>query len=165
MDWYLVQTKPRQEWRALENLERQRYRCYLPTLTAERIRYGKHCVVVEPMFSRYLFIELDDSGCGLSWSPIRSTKGVSRLVTFGEQAAKVDDALVSALRARAEAEAGQPRRLFLPGELVRLTGGAFQGIEAVYQMDDGEQRAMVLIELLSRPVRVVVPLRQLGKVG
>ena len=40
MHWYLVHTKPRQEGLALENLERQGYECYLPTLPSEKLRQG-----------------------------------------------------------------------------------------------------------------------------
>jgi transcriptional antiterminator RfaH len=46
--------------------------------------------------------------------------------------------------------------MFRPGERVRLTETPFAGIQGVYQMADGEQRAMVLIELLSKPVTVRV---------
>lgn len=163
MNWYLIHTKPRQETRALENLERQGYDCYLPMLKVERLRRGKPCTVVEPMFARYLFIELGDSSTCQSWAPIRSTKGVSRLVMFGGHAAKVDEALISALRESGETEAGYAERLFAPGERVCMADGAFSGIEAIYQMDDGDQRAMVLIELLSRPVQVAVPIATLRK--
>ena len=38
MHWYLIHTKPRQELRALENLERQGYECYLPLLPTEKIQ-------------------------------------------------------------------------------------------------------------------------------
>lgn len=164
MDWYVIYTKPRQEERALENLERQGYDCYLPTLAVERIRRGKQCVMVEPMFARYLFIHLDDGGEGKSWTPIRSTKGVSRLVTFGGQAARVEKELISTLRCRSETEIACPQRSFASGERVQMIEGAFADIEAIYQMDDGEQRAMVLIELLSRPVRMTVPVVQLRRI-
>ena len=50
----------------------------------------------------------------------------------------------------------KPVRLFEPGERVRLTEGPFSGIEGIYQMPDGEQRVVVLIELLSREVSVRV---------
>ena len=43
--WYVVHTKPRQEDKALLNLERQGYRCYLPRLTVEKIRRGKFAQV------------------------------------------------------------------------------------------------------------------------
>ena len=83
MYWYLIYTKPRQEQRALLNLEQQGYECYLPLHAAEKLQRGKLSVVEEPLFPRYLFIQLDTSQTGKSWGPIRSTKGVSHLVAFG----------------------------------------------------------------------------------
>jgi transcriptional antiterminator RfaH len=35
-----------------------------------------------------------------------------------------------------------------------VTKGAFAGIEAVYQMTDGEKRVMVLINILSKSVKL-----------
>ena len=64
----------------------------------ERIRRRKAEIATELKFPRYLFIRLDSSDQGKSWSPIRSTFGVSQLVHFGAKAAKVDDALVELLR-------------------------------------------------------------------
>jgi transcriptional antiterminator RfaH len=163
--WYVIHTKPRQEQRALLNLRQQGFECLLPTLAVERIKQGVLSVAVEPLFPRYLFIQLSDGPESQSWSPIRSTKGVSRLVTFGGEAAKVADHLIETLRAHAANEDVQPKRLFTPGERVQMTEGPFAGIEGVYQMADGESRAMVLIELLCRPTRLDVPLGQLRKVG
>lgn len=156
MHWYVVHTKPRQEQRALLNLEQQGYECYLPTLATEKIRQGKLVVGEEPLFPRYLFIRLDSQQSGKSWSPIRSTKGVSRLVTFGAEPARVEVQLIEALQARHAALANEPQKLFNPGERVVIADGPFAGLEAVYQMSDGERRAMVLIELLSKPTRLTV---------
>ncbi len=148
--WYLVHTKPRQEDVALLNLERQGYACYLPRLPVEKIRRGKAVATTEPLFPRYLFVQLDASGQGQSWSPIRSTLGVSTLVRFGTQPARVDDALVALLRQR---EHERPlQTLFEPGQAVRITEGPFAGLEAVYQTPDAERRSMILLEILSRPV-------------
>jgi transcriptional antiterminator RfaH len=98
MYWYLVHTKPRQEKCALENLERQGYQCYLPTLPSEKLRQGLLTVSDEPLFPRYLFIRLGQGDSAKSWAPIRSTKGVSRLVSFGVEPAKVEDGLIELLR-------------------------------------------------------------------
>lgn len=165
MHWYLVHTKPRQEKLALENLQSQGYQCYLPTLLSEKLRRDVLSVADEPLFPRYLFIRLGMGGGAKSWAPIRSTKGVSRLVCFGVEPAKVDDALVETLQARLVSARAEPERLFKPGDSVCLTEAPFAGIEGIYQMPDGERRVMVLIELLSRQVRVrVAPagLRRLG---
>jgi len=165
MHWYLVHTKPRQEKCALENLQRQAYPCYLPTLPSERLRQGALVVMDEPLFPRYLFIRLGQGDSAQSWAPIRSTKGVNCLVRFGVEPAKVADSLVEALRAQEASVQAEPERLFKPGERVRLTQAPFAGIEGIYQMADGERRVMVLIELLAKQVRLQVAAASLRKVG
>lgn len=156
MYWYLVHTKPRQEKCAQQNLERQGYLCYLPAIPSEKLRQGLLAVADEPLFPRYLFIRLGQGHSSKSWAPIRSTKGVSRLVSFGAEPAKVDDSLIDLLREREASVLGEPERLFKSGERVRLIEAPFAGIEGIYQMADGERRVMVLIEFLSKPVAVRV---------
>ena len=78
------------------------------------------------------------------------------MVSFGAQPARVDTRLVEALRQREAARQNDPVRLFASGDRVGFSDGAFAGLEAVYQNPDGESRALVLIELLSRPQRVRV---------
>ncbi len=163
MHWYLVHTKPRQEKCALLNLEQQGYQCYLPTLPTEKFRQGVLTIIDEPLFPRYLFIRLGVGDSAKSWIPIRSTKGVSRLVSFGNKPAKVDDELIEALTAQEAAVQQKPEYLFKPGERVRMKEGAFAGIEGVFQMTDGERRVMVLIEFLCKPVTVIVAPTQLRK--
>ena len=157
MNWYLVHTKPRQERCALENLQWQGYECYFPTMPAEKLRSGKLCVVDQALFPRYLFIRLGQGPTAQSWSPIRSTKGVSRLVTFGTTPAKVDDALITLLRNQEALIQAEPDRLFKSGERVRITAAPFIDIEGMYQMADADQRVLVLIELMSKPVKIHLP--------
>jgi transcriptional antiterminator RfaH len=165
MHWYLVHTKPRQEKCALDNLDRQGYQCYLPTIPSERLRQGLLTVSDEPLFPRYLFIRLGLGDSAKSWAPIRSTKGVSRLVSFGNAPARVDDGLIELLRAQEANVQTTPEKLFKPGDRVRLTAGPFAGIEAIYQMTNGDRRVMVLIEILSKPVSVHLVPSSLRKAG
>ena len=163
LSWYLVHTKPRQEDIALANLQRQGYECYLPQMRIERIRRRKAEVATEPMFPRYLFIRLDSSDQGKSWSPIRSTLGVSQLVHFGARAAKVDDALVELLRQREQIMLLDA--MFQSGDSVVITDGPFAGIEAIYQTADAERRAFILLEILSKPVSMQIEVGRLLKAG
>jgi transcriptional antiterminator RfaH len=163
MHWYLIYTKPRQEKCALQNLEQQGYHCYLPLLSKENLRQGAVALSEEPLFPRYLFIKLAQDFMAKSWSPIRSTKGVSRMVRFGAEPARIDDALVDRLRAHESSVRAEPERLFRPGERVQLTEGPFAGIEGIYQMADGDRRVMVLIELMSKKVAVPVGVEALRK--
>lgn len=158
-NWYVVQTKPKQEFRALEQLDNQGYDCFLPTLGAEKLRRGKPQIVIEPLFTRYLFIRLDTVTS--NWSPLRSTRGVSNLLAFGGRFATMSDVVVDALRSEAEHRKHAP--LFEVGEKVVVESGPFAGFEGVFQMTDGEARALVLIELIHRPQQVMFGLDVLRK--
>lgn len=160
--WYLIHTKIRKEQCALQNLERQGFECYLPHIPAEKLRRGALAVVDEPLFPRYLFIRLGGGLEAQSWAPIRSTTGVSRLVTFGNVPAKVGDELVDAIRSQ-NAGPDAPRRQFEPGQTVVITQGPFAGLEAVYQMSDGESRVMVLLNILSKNVNLALAPKSIRK--
>jgi len=165
MHWYLVYTKHRQEKCALENLRRQGYKCYLPTIPVEKLRQGMLTVGDEPLFPRYLFIRLGHEDSDKSWAPIRSSKGVSRLVSFGIEPVRADDGLIEILRRQEESLKDKPERFFKSGERVRFTEAPFTGIQGIYQMADGERRSMVLIDMLSKPVAVRVASVSLRKVS
>lgn len=165
MDWYLVYTKPRQEKRALQNLEQQGYQCYLPMLKSECLRNYALTVREEPLFPRYLFIRLGLGSYAKSWAPIRSTKGVSRLVNFGVGPVRVDDCLIEVLRTQEALVQAKPKPFVKSGELVMLTDGPFAGLEAIYQMADGNERVIVLIELMNQLISVKVTPASLQRIS
>jgi transcriptional antiterminator RfaH len=154
-NWYLIHTKIRQERVALENLERQGFECFLPLVRVEKLHRSQLQVVQEALFPRYLFIRLGTGLESQSWAPIRSTVGVNRLVTFGQNPAKIDDTLLNELRAKSESTEVLLRH-FEPGEHVVVTDGPFVGVEAIYQMADGEGRVMVLLNIMSKQVKMGV---------
>lgn len=161
--WYLIHTKPRQEALALTNLSRQGFECYMPMLRLQTIRQRKTALVAEPMFPRYLFIRLDTSGSGQSWSPIRSTLGVNQLVRFGGQPAKVDGQLIDLIRSREQGTHAQP--MFSAGDNVTVADGPFVGLEAIYQNTDAESRSMILLNILSKPMAMRIDTASLRRVG
>ncbi|MEI6335007.1 MAG: transcription/translation regulatory transformer protein RfaH [Methylococcaceae bacterium] len=165
MHWYLIHTKPQQERRALLNLEQQGYECYLPLISVEKLYKGQISIIEEALFSRYLFIHLDNSQTGKSWGPIRSTLGVCRMVTFGNEPGKIDEQLIKTLRDQADETGNPPKSLFTKGERMLITNGPFIGLEAIYQMPNGENRAMVLINLLNKTVPLKIPLVSLRKIN
>ncbi len=154
--WYVVHTKPRQEARALENLQNQGFNCFLPTMQVQKLRNQKVQTITEPMFSRYLFIQLDDQT--QNWGPIRSTLGVSKLVSFGPQPAKVPQAFITFLQ---EAPLETIERMFNPGDTVQVASGPFKGLEGQYMGHDGETRAFVLVDLLGQPQRLRIAVESL----
>lgn len=162
--WYLVHTKPRQEYRALENLERQGYECFLPLYLSEKVIKGRLRVIEEPLFPRYLFIHLATGMDAKSWGPIRSTVGVNGLVRFGDRAAKVESRVVNLIRSYESQMKLDPERLFTKGDMLQVVDGPFAGMEVVFQMSDGENRAIVLIELLGKMSRLQLSPSELKKI-
>ena len=96
--WYVIQAKPRSEFAARDNLERQGYSTYLPVVSQPRRRNNRRIYITDPLFPRYLFIHLNKSTD--NWSPIRSTLGVSKLVSFGFMPAMMPAELISLSQVR-----------------------------------------------------------------
>lgn len=162
--WYVIHSKPREERRALVNLANQGYTCYLPEWAIAKVHRGRRRLHQEPLFPRYLFIELDDALDAQSWAPIRSTKGVAGLVGFGSGPARVDAALIAGLRAQ-EVRLQEQDNGLRCGEAVIILDGPFRELQAVYEQDDGDCRAFVLIEFLNRITRIRVDQKSLIKAG
>lgn len=157
--WYLLQCKPQQGFRAEQNLQNQGYRCLHPVVTIERIQHQQRKQVTEPLFPGYIFIQM---GGADNWAPIRSTRGVSRIVAFNGYPLPVADSVIQQIRDRSSVvEPVLP--VFQSGDAVQLRDGAFVGIEAIFHCFDGEQRAIILLKLLQQQQAVAVPVSLLQK--
>jgi transcriptional antiterminator RfaH len=154
--WYLIHTKIRQELRALSNLQSQGFNCFLPLIEAEKIKRSSLITVIEPLFPRYLFIQLETDIVGKSWSPIRSTLGVSQLVMFGNTPARLDENQMDLIQSHINNSKAN-RLHFEAGQAVVITEGAFFGLHAVYQMSSGESRVIILLQLMSKMVKMSLP--------
>jgi transcriptional antiterminator RfaH len=115
------------------------------------------------MFPRYLFIGVNDVFVSKGSSPIRSTRGVSGLVRFGSDPAQIRFELLSAIFMREQVQHQKPEQPFKPGDHVTIANGPLAGIESIYEAANGEERSMVLLRLLNRPVKLQVDTAQLRK--
>jgi transcriptional antiterminator RfaH len=148
--WYVIQSKPRQELRACEELQKQGYQVYLPTIIREKVAGGQRVQKEEALFSRYLFIHLDQTNT--NWAPLRSTRGVSGLVRFGSQIPSLRGEQLSAIKNWVE---HLPKKdCFAPGQLLEVIAGPFRGMQGIFEKlvkaSNGEERAVVLLELLGK---------------
>jgi len=156
--WYLVQCKVRQDERAEVNLVRQGYECLRPTIARESLRDGRRQIITESLFPGYLFIRI---GSDDSWAPLRSTRGVLRVVSFGPVPLAVDPAVISYLRQRAVTL--EPEPALAAGEAVRIVSGPFSELEAIFLHLDGDERAVLLLNFLQRQQKIRVPLSSVAK--
>jgi transcriptional antiterminator RfaH len=162
--WYLIQCKPRQDSRAEENLTRQAFKCYRPTQQVERMRRGRRTTSMESLFPGYLFIQLDQIND--NWHPIRSTRGVNQLVTFGKQPIAVADELIDQLQQRLQnrlRERLKDSTALEPGDRVRINNGTYKELEAIFISHDGADRIVILLQLLHREHTLSVPISAIEK--
>jgi transcriptional antiterminator RfaH len=155
--WYLVQCKSRQDERAEEHLLRQGYGCCRPTRRCEKLLRGRRQAIVESLFPGYLFVHLDDDA---SWAPLRSTRGVSRVIGFGGQPLPVPDGLIVELQQRS---AALVEPLWKAGTHVRITEGCFVALGAIFVAMDGDERVHLLLNLLNRQHQICLPLTSIAK--
>lgn len=152
MTWYALQHKPAQGDRALANLQNQGIACFYPKVQVEKIKAGKRTQKLEPLFPGYLFINLEQTDP--SWAKLRSTRGVARVVSFANKPAAITDDIIQSVKDGLGSVAQQGG--LKPGQAVQLEGGAFEGINAVFQAYDGEERAIVLIRFMQKQQSVKV---------
>lgn len=143
----------------MPNLARQGYQVYFPRVVQPvRTREGWR-ERIAPLFPRYLFVRLNVGR--QAFAPLRSTLGVSGVVRFGSEYARVPDPVITGLRSREDATTGlhhlgRPAPLTL-GAPVRIVDGVFDGLEGIFVRASGDERVFVLLELLGAPTQVQVP--------
>lgn len=161
LGWAVVNTHSHRERIALENLRLQDFHTYCP-LIKRRHRHGRRVSdVLRPLFPGYLFVQVNS--IAQVWRPIVSTIGVRTLVRCGDRLSLLEDAFVRGLKAREmDGVIARPATSYKVGQTVRLAGGAFDGfIATIIEMDD-KDRLIVLMDLLSRPVKARVSVEQLS---
>ncbi len=153
-DWYVVFTKPSKEEVAEQQLQNQGYEAYLPRLTIQKRRRGKWQKVVEPLFPRYLFVNVDPDV--KSVGPVRSTIGVIDFVRFGGEMKAISAEIVEGIRRQLGVLESEGGKALKAGDKVEITDGPFAGLQAIYSEPLGEKRAIILLDMLGKVNKVTV---------
>lgn len=155
LEWYLLQLKPNSFKIAETNLNRQQFQTFLPMLRITQRKSNRFKEIVRPLFPGYMFVALHPKKD--SWSKVNSTRGVSKLVSFGERPAPVSHGLVEEIKNRCDASGhlSPPAQLKI-GDNVTLVSGPFTNFIATIENIDAEKRIWVLMELMCNQTRVAV---------
>lgn len=158
--WYVISTKPHQEASAEANIRRLGVETFCPRLMQRRvIRHGIQACV-NPLFPGYMFARFEMEH---HYRFILYTRGIKKIVSFGEEPAIVEDRLIEEIRRRLQDGCGlDPGAEFRHGQVVRIKHGPLHGLEAIFENEmTGAQRAMLLLKTLSYQARVVVDLKDI----
>ena len=158
--WYVGCCYSNQEKIALENLERQQFKVYLPMcvmLWAIRPR-------VRPLFPSYIFIKADwdNPDCAAIWS----TRGISTILCSGTNPQPISSDIIDDIKAREKHGLVQlppkHRTKFVKGDTVRVRGSP---LDAIFEEVVDNARAALFISLLGQQKRIVVPITRLAAPG
>ena len=132
----------------------------LPVIEKTIKHARKRQKVSRPFFPGYLFIHLSPSD--QSWAKVSSTKGVSSLVRFGNTVPQVPSWVIDSLKSlEDDRQVLQPRKILdkklIPGAKVSVVLPEQKAVEGIFQCFQGKDRAVVLLDILSRQVKTVTP--------
>ena len=156
MSWFVIHTKPNEEKKAFENLINQKFTCYMPMYSKEIISKNKIKIIPSPLFSRYLFIEVNDESIQKNIGLIRSTLGVHQLLKTGENPIKIDTEIIMELKRTEKDRSKKIKKHFKQGEIVQIQSGPFKGIKAIFECEDANERAILFFELMQKPTQISV---------
>jgi transcriptional antiterminator RfaH len=153
--WAVVNTQSHRERIALDNLARQEFSAYCPMMR-RRVKHARRTKdILRPLFPCYLFVRLNPQM--QRWRPIMSTFGVRMIVRFGEQPALIADDFIQELKSHEiDGEIVHPAKSYKVGQRVEVASGSFSGLVGMIIKMDDKNRLVVLMNLLSRQVKVQV---------
>ena len=153
--WYLAYTKSNQEKLAKTHLENQDFRVFLPLILFEYPDPSKPDKL-EVMFPSYIFICFDRKND--HWHNINSTKGISKLVTFGDSFAEVPKEFISFLIDNTDDTGAVKYKLFekelSKGDEVIINKGLFLGRTGLLFSKDSTDRVKILMSIFNQEVIV-----------
>lgn len=102
---------------------------FLPIIETQKIMVNKLQTIIEPLFSRYLFIRLNKTTD--NWAPISITRGMSSIIRFGGQPAKVSGVLIEQLRHSLLDTPTQ--EIFHAGDAIEVLSGPFKTSTGIFE--------------------------------
>ncbi|GIK98109.1 MAG: transcription antitermination protein RfaH [Alphaproteobacteria bacterium] len=157
--WHAAYTQIHAEARAAQELRNQGFHVFLPLCRRLRRHARRTEAVLRPLFPRYLFVALDIERQG--WRSINGTRGILHLICQGDRPVAVPIGVVEGLRARADAAGAVPLdalAVLERGRPLQVTAGPFTGHTGRFESLTSDQRVVLLLEVLGRPLAVAVPL-------
>lgn len=159
--WFCLRTQPKHEHIAAIHLRRRidDIEVFCPRLRLRKQTRRGAVWFVEALFPSYLFARFDPAE---SLQLVKSTPGISGLLTFGHWIPLISEEIIKELRADFdENQMHEVHEELRPGESVVISSGPFQGLKAsIIRVLPGPQRVQILIDILGRATPVEVPMNE-----
>ena len=162
--WLLVYTKAQEEQRAKKNLENQGFEIFLPVIAFIKSNQSK-AITHKVMFPRYLFVKINTELD--KWTRIKSTRGVSHLVVFGQRFAEIPNQVIAYLKSRADKNQifthKVKRQEYEKGDKLVVEKGVFKDKEATFLSKKSQERVRVLLRFVNHLITAEIPASDVGQ--
>jgi transcriptional antiterminator RfaH len=153
--WYVIQTKPKDEYRVETHLLNQEIEIFLPLLETHQYCSGKMVQRIKPLFPNYLFARLD---LKLHYYKVKWTRGVSKILGTGDGPIPISGEVVQRIREKV----GKDNLVKLEeewkeGDIVQITSGPFKELMGIFQKkmsDNGRVRILLSMIGVDIPVQI-----------
>lgn len=151
--WYVVQTNPREEDRAVHYLGEKGIETFFPKIQVVRYRNTKAGMVIKPMFPSYLFghFRAPEEVPYVHW-----TRGVKRILGAEGDPIPLDDEVVEfIMRQTGESGVAKVGMRLKPKDRVRVRSGPFKDLLGIFErVIDDQGRVEILLNLIGYQAHV-----------
>jgi transcriptional antiterminator RfaH len=155
--WYAVYTKAKEEDRAGDNLQAWGVKTFIPRIRELRFNeYSrKQSRFLTHLFPRYIFAWFD---AGSFLHKVNFTRGVCKVVSFGNGPSPVDDILIDTIKSQISSEGfARADNDFNCGESVTIKAGAFEKLQGTVERDLTDcDRLVILLSSVSYQGRLII---------
>ena len=148
LKWYVVQSNPREEERALHYLREKGFDAYLPRMEVVSVRKLKNVKTEKPLFPGYLFCRFNKEDEILAH--VRWTRGVKKLLPESVNPIPVEDEVVKAIQSLQQKDGVIRKQPFHKNDQIRIARGPMKNILGLFDhwtSDDG--RVKVLLNFIN----------------
>ena len=162
--WILVYTKAKEEQKAKRNLQNQDFEIFLPMIAFAKVNQSKS-ITLKAMFPGYLFVKINTELD--KWNRIKSTRGVSHLVVFGQRLAEIPNQVIAYLKSGADENdifrQKITRQEFQKGDKLVIEKGMFKDKEATFLAKKSKERVRILLRFVNHLITADIPASDVGQ--
>jgi len=161
-DWFIINTKPKQEFCAEKHLLTLGIPIYVPVYKKKVKKDKEKIEVLTPLFSGYLFAQFDIPEF---YQKVRYTRGVKAILGHDEYLWTIADEKIADIRSR-ECQGvvvlTRKENHFHKGDRILIDEGAFDGWEGIFQEELADrERAIILLTNVSYSSKLILPKKYL----
>jgi transcriptional antiterminator RfaH len=146
--WYVVQSKPREEERALHFLKEKGFHAYLPRMEVIKVRKFRNVKSKQPLFPGYLFCRFKKNDESLAH--VRWTQGVKKLLPESVNPMPVGNEVVQAIHSLEQEDGIIRNKPLQKNDKVRIARGPMKDVLGVFDHWSSDQgRVRVLLNFIN----------------